>query len=129
MKNGHGRGGAALANAVRDLYELGQSDYTLEPIVLADQDGSPLTTIEPGDGVIFCCRRGEREIQLTEAFVEPDFTGFPRQIIPDLTFVILTLYHEKFKDLPVAFAPARLRDTLGELVSRAGLRQLRISES
>ncbi|RPI79093.1 MAG: phosphoglycerate mutase (2,3-diphosphoglycerate-independent), partial [Chloroflexi bacterium] len=41
----------------------------------------------------------------------------------------LTLYHEKFKDLPVAFAPARLRDTLGELVSRAGLRQLRISES
>lgn len=129
MKNGHSRGGAALASAVRELYELGQTDYSLEPVVLADQYGSPLTTIEPGDGVIFCCRRGEREIQLTEAFVEPDFTGFSRRIIPDLRFVILTLYHEKFKDLPVAFAPARLGDTLGKLVSRAGLRQLRISES
>jgi 2,3-bisphosphoglycerate-independent phosphoglycerate mutase len=39
------------------------------------------------------------------------------------------LYHEKFKDLPVAFAPTKVRDTLGEIVSRAGLRQLRVAES
>ena len=43
--------------------------------------------------------------------------------------MILTLYHDKFKDLPVAFAPARIQETLGEVVSRAGLRQLRVAES
>ena len=43
--------------------------------------------------------------------------------------MILTLYHEKFKDLPVAFAPSQITDTLGEVVSRAGLRQLHTAES
>jgi 2,3-bisphosphoglycerate-independent phosphoglycerate mutase len=123
------RGACALAEAVRELYAAGQTDYSLEPIVLVNAQDNPLGRIRPGEAVIFCCRRGEREIELTEAFTEPGFDRFPRPALPGLTFVILTLYHEKFKDLPVAFAPARVRDTLGELVARAGLRQLRTSES
>jgi 2,3-bisphosphoglycerate-independent phosphoglycerate mutase len=122
-------GGTALAKVVRDLYQEGQTDYSLEPIVLADADGQPIGCIKDGDAVIFCCRRGEREIQLTEAFTEPGFDRFPRPDFQDLTFVILTLYHEKFKDLPVAFAPTKAKATLGETVSRAGLRQLRVAES
>ena len=43
--------------------------------------------------------------------------------------MILTLYHEKFKDLPVAFAPSKIQDTLGEILSRNNLAQLHISES
>jgi 2,3-bisphosphoglycerate-independent phosphoglycerate mutase len=66
---------------------------------------------------------------LTEAFTEPGFDHFQRPDYKNLTFVILTLYHEKFKDLPVAFAPSRIPGTLGETVSRAGLRQLRTCES
>jgi 2,3-bisphosphoglycerate-independent phosphoglycerate mutase len=123
------RGGTALADAVRELYHQGQTDYSLEPIVLVDAQGNPVGRIRDGDAVIFCCRRGEREIQLTEAFVEPALDRFPRHVFKNLTFVILTLYHEKFKDLPVAFAPTRIKDTLGEIVSRANLRQLRIAES
>jgi 2,3-bisphosphoglycerate-independent phosphoglycerate mutase len=123
------RGGAALADAVRELYRQGQTDYSLEPIVLVNARGRLVGRIEDGDAVIFCCRRGEREIQLTEAFVEPGLDRFPRRDFEDLTFVILTLYHEKFKDLPVAFAPAKIKDTLGEIVSRAALRQLRVAES
>ena len=123
------RGSACLARAVRELYGEGQTDYSLDPIVLADAQGNPIGRIADGDTVIFCCRRGEREIQLTEAFTEPGFDRFQRQDLHDLTFVILTLYHEKFKDLPVAFAPAKIQGTLGETVSRAGLRQLRTAES
>jgi len=123
------RGGTALARTVRELYRAGQTDYYLEPIVLTDVDGQPLGRIRDGDAVIFCCRRGEREIQLTEAFTEPGFDRFPRPDFRNLAFVILTLYHEKFKDLPVAFAPTKARDTLGETVSRRGLRQLRVAES
>ena len=89
----------------------------------------PLGRIKDGDSVIFCCRRGEREIQLTEAFTEAGYDHFPRPDFQDLTFVILTLYHEKFKDLPVAFAPSKITDTLGEVISRAGLSQLHTAES
>jgi 2,3-bisphosphoglycerate-independent phosphoglycerate mutase len=123
------RGGTALANAVRDLYSEGQTDYAIEPLIMVGPDKQPIGRVADGDAVIFCCRRGERETELTEAFVEPDFPYFPRPVFKDLTFVILTLYHEKFKHLPVAFAPAKISDTLGETVSRAGLRQLRASES
>ena len=123
------RGGTVLADAVRGLYRQGQSDYLLEPIVLADVQGKPIGRIQDGDVVVFCCRRGEREIQLTEAFVEPGVDRFPRRDFQNLTFVLLTLYHEKFKDLPVAFAPTRIEDSLGEIISRAGLYQLRVAES
>lgn len=122
-------GGAALAAAVRKLYAEGGTDYSLEPVVLVDSAGSPLGRIAEGDSVVFCCRRGEREVELTEAFTAEDFAAFERRRLPGLRFVILTLYHEKFKDLPVAFAPSRLADTLGETISRAGLRQLRVAES
>lgn len=129
IKGHAGAGGASLAAAVRDLYAQGQSDYSLEPVVLVDEQGQPIGRVQDGDAVIFCCRRGEREVELTEAFTEIDFPHFPRQAFQDLKFVIFTLYHEKFKDLPVAFAPTRIKDTLGEVVSRAGLRQLRTAES
>jgi 2,3-bisphosphoglycerate-independent phosphoglycerate mutase len=123
------RGGTILAEAVRELYRQGQTDYSLEPVILVDEQDQPIGRIKDHDGVIFCCRRGDREIELTEAFIERDFTHFKRQVLHDINFVILTLYHEKFKDLPVAFAPADICDTLGEVVSRAHLRQLRVAES
>ncbi len=122
-------GGAALAQAVRAAYAAGQSDYGMEPLVLTDDQGAPVGPIGDGDAVVFCCRRGEREVQLTEAFVEPGFRHFPRRALRDLIFVTLTLYHDKFVNLPVAFAPAEVTETLGEAVSRAGLRQLRVAES
>jgi len=122
-------GATALAEAVRAAYRTGQTDYALEPLVAVDAEGAPVGRIAGGDAVVFCCRRGEREIQLTEAFTEPGFDRFPRSRLRNLTFVPLTLYHEKFKDLPVAFAPGQIPDTLGEIVSRTGLRQLRVAES
>jgi 2,3-bisphosphoglycerate-independent phosphoglycerate mutase len=123
------RGGAILAGAVRALYAEGQTDYWLEPLVLVDGGGRPLGLIQDGDAVVFCCRRGEREIQLTEAFVDPHLDRFPRKDLGDLLFVSLTLYHEKFRGMPVAFGPSSVEDTLGAVASRAGLRQVRIAES
>lgn len=122
-------GGTALGKAVRELYKQGQADYSLEPIILTDKLGNPIGRIKDGDAVVFCCRRGEREVQLTEAFTESGFDRFPRPDLQNLKFVLLTLYHEKFKDLPVAFPPSKVTDTLGEVISRAGLRQLHTAES
>ncbi len=129
MSNVSSIGGRALAEAVRKAYADGQTDYTMEPLVQVNADGTPAGAIEPGDAVIFCCRRGEREIELTDAFTAPDFPHFERKPLDDLEFVILTMYHEKYKDLPIAFAPSRISQTLAEQVSAAGLKQLHCSES
>jgi 2,3-bisphosphoglycerate-independent phosphoglycerate mutase len=122
------RGAAAIAEGVKALYAEGQTDYSLEPLILVNEAGRPLGRIADGDGVIFCCRRGEREIELTEAFTEIGFPHFTRPDFRNLTFVILTLYHEKFACLPVAFAPSKIKQTLAEVISAAGLRQLHTSE-
>jgi len=122
-------GGMLLGEEVRRRYAAGQTDYSMEPLVRFDAGGKPIGRIQAGDAVIFCCRRGEREVELTEAFTDPDFPYFDRPTIEDLNFVILTLYHEKFKDLPVAFAPVNVQQTLAEAVSIAGRSQLHCAES
>lgn len=49
MPTGHlTRGGIALAEAVRELYSQGQTDYSLEPIVLVDVQGNPAGCIQDG---------------------------------------------------------------------------------
>src|SRR5512140_2502401 len=110
-------GARALACGARDLYALGQTDYSFEPLGLTDPAGKPVGRIQDGDTVIFCCRRGEREIELTEAFTEPNFSQFQRPPLTHLPFIILTRYHDKFVHLPVAFAPTKISDSLGEVVS------------
>ena len=127
MPNEHG--GLALAKAVEAAYARGETDYSLPPMVRLDENGAPVGAIRDGDSVIFCCRRGEREIELTEAFTEADFNRFPRDFMPHLEFVIMTMYHEKFKQLPIAFAPEKVQKPLAQLISEAGLRQFHCAES
>ena len=122
-------GGEALARAVEQAYRSGGTDYSLEPLNLETADGAPVGTVRPGDAVIFCCRRGEREVELTDAFTDPNFTGFKRERISPLDFVILTMYHEKYTYLPIAFAPSKVRDTLAQVLSEAGKTQLHCAES
>ena len=122
-------GGRALAQAVENAYRQGQTDYFLEPMVRVDENGAPVGKIKDGDSVVFCCRRGEREIELTEAFTDPDFSRFPRDYMPGLEFVIMTMYHEKFKHLPIAFAPEKVEKPLAQVISEAGLKQFHCAES
>lgn len=123
------RGGLSVAKVVKGLYNEGQTDYFLEPIVVVNQRKEPIGRVSEGDTIFFCLRRGEREIQLTRAFADPNFNEFPRERFRNVTVVTLTLYHEMFSGLPVVFPTLKLDGTLGEVVSRKGLRQVRISES
>ena len=122
-------GGEALAKAVEAAYAQGQTDYSLEPMALVDEAGAPVGKIKDGDKVVFCCRRGEREIELTDAFTDPEFKHFERRQLQDLEFVIMTMYHEKFKNLPIAFAPERVQKPLAQVLSDAGLKQFHCAES
>ena len=122
------RGGAQLARAVEKAYQAGQDDYHLEPMVLVE-NGKPVGKIGDGDAAVFCCRRGEREIELTELFTDPDFNKVQRNQLKDLDFVIMTMYHDKFKDLPIAFAPSHVVKPLAQVLSEAGKNQFHCAES
>lgn len=117
-----------MTRKVESLYGEGQTDYLLPPLVLTGNEG-PLGRIKPGDSVIFCCRRGERELQLTQAFVDQNFDGFRRERLDPLTFVPLTLYHPALRHLPVAFAPRNVQETMGEVLSCRDLAQFHLAES
>ena len=122
-------GGDLLAGAVQKAYANGETDYYLEPLVRVDENGRPVGRIQEGNAVVFCCRRGEREIELTDAFVAAEFPHFKRTPPANLEFVILTMYHEKYAGRPIAFAPSTITGTLAETVSRSGMRQLHCAES
>ncbi len=122
-------GGDALARAVERIYaNNGGSEYGFEPMNLYDGDHA-VGLVKPGDGVIFCCRRGERETELTDAFTDPNFKGFERTMLDPLDFVILTMYSERYTYLPIAFAPSKVQKTLAEVLAANGKTQMHLAES
>ena len=111
-------------------YAAGITDEFVEPGTLAAPVGRPAgdgTRITDGDAVVFFNFRSDRGRQLTEAFTAAAFDGFERRRL-DLHYVTMTAYSAAF-DVPVAFGKDNLTDTLGEVVARAGLRQLRAAET
>ena len=119
-------------DAVRHAYEQGETDEFIKPVLLENTVCSPENGKGPlrdGDGVIFFNFRADRARELTRALTEKDFSFFDVSDRPTLsTYVTMTRYDETF-DLPVAFPPAHLKNILGQVVSQAGLRQLRIAET
>jgi 2,3-bisphosphoglycerate-independent phosphoglycerate mutase len=117
-----------MAQAVRAAYRAGQEDESLEPLVRVAPAGQPVGSIQDGDYVIFYDIRGEREVELTSSFVDREFPHFGRQPMA-VHFATMIEYHPDL-DVRVAFPPlGHLHDTLGEVVSRAGLHQAKVVES
>jgi len=115
---------ATAAAAVRQAYDRGETDEFVEPTVIDGGQG-----VKPQDGVFFFNFRPDRARQLTRAFVDRDFAGFNRRKgYLGVTFATMTQYDETLP-VPAAFLPEYIRNTVGEAVSKAGLRQLRIAET
>ena len=112
-------------HAVEASYADGVTDEFVKPVVCA-----PEGAVNPGDSVIFMNFRPDRAREMTYALSQADFDGFARkkEVFP-LRFVCTARYDEKLADLPVAFPPIELKNTLGEIASRNHLRQLRIAET
>lgn len=122
MTSGEGFGADTPEKAVQEGYSRGESDEFLKPTVV-DPEG----LVKDGDSIIFFNFRPDRARQITRAFVDEGFSQFDREGL-NIFFVCMTQYDETI-DVPVAFPVEYLEDTLGEVVSKAGLRQLRIAET
>ncbi|MCG6910219.1 MAG: 2,3-bisphosphoglycerate-independent phosphoglycerate mutase [Deltaproteobacteria bacterium] len=126
---GEGEPATEAVTAVKEAYAKGETDEFVSPIVLTDPQGDPAGMVRDGDGIIFFNFRADRARQITRAFTDGSFDGFDRTPVVALSrYVCMTLYDETF-DLPVAFEPIHLNNILGEIVSKNGLKQLRIAET
>ncbi|NJC25787.1 2,3-bisphosphoglycerate-independent phosphoglycerate mutase [Neolewinella antarctica] len=115
--------------AVRAAYDSGQTDEFIDPISVVDPDGSRVATIEPGDVVINFNFRTDRPRQITRALTQESFPEQQMTPVPDLHYVCLTQYDEKFRDVEVLFTPDDLNQTMGEVIAKAGKTQVRIAET
>ncbi|HET8774793.1 MAG TPA: 2,3-bisphosphoglycerate-independent phosphoglycerate mutase [Thermoanaerobaculia bacterium] len=113
---------------VRRFYGQGVTDEFMEPISVLTPEGSHRGRVEDGDALFFFNFRADRMRQIVTAFMDPAFDGFHRAVHPKVKLVTMNRYHEQF-DLPVLYPPPEVRNNLGEVLSRAGLRQLRIAET
>jgi len=115
--------------AIREAYSLGQEDEALEPIIKVDGLGRPKGRIADGSSVIFYDIRGEREVELTQSLVDRDFGHFSRLRPLRLHFVSMITYDPSLK-VGIAFpAQEKIRNTLVEVLARAGLRVAKVAES
>ncbi len=110
---------------IQDSYDAGENDEFIKPFLVGGDD----VCIGDGDGVFFFNFRADRARQISRAIFEADFAEFPRKKVPALAeFATMTQYESTFP-LPVAFPPESYENTLGEIISKAGLKQLRIAET
>ena len=126
---GEGEMAATSLHALERAYEREETDEFVRPTVIIDSSGRPRAVIGTDDAVIFFNFRPDRARQITRAFTDRNFTGFNRGENPPYPYFVCMTEYDATIDAPVAFPPDHLRLTLGEVVSQAGLKQLRIAET
>ncbi|MHB8471444.1 MAG: 2,3-bisphosphoglycerate-independent phosphoglycerate mutase [Gammaproteobacteria bacterium] len=123
LVHGAGHEAQSARAAIEMAYAADEGDEFIQPTVLPDAE-----PIKGGDAVVFFNFRNDRPRQLTAALAQQDFPLFDRGDFHPSTVTCLTEYDSQYR-LPVAFAPERPAVTLGDVVSRAGYRQLHCAET
>ncbi len=111
--------------AVKKRYAIKETDEFLKPLIFSRPNEQ---RIADGDVILFFNFRADRARQLSAAFLDAGFSGFDREVTPQVHYVTLTQY-DKTYGCPAVFDPQSLENILGEVVSRAGKTQLRIAET
>src|SRR6267143_88394 len=127
MVLGEGLKATSAISALEQAYARGEGDEFVLPTVI-ERPGED-AGIARGDTVIAYNFRPDRMRQLSRALADPAFDAFPRPRWPlDPDYVCMTSYDETFP-YPVLFTDEPLRGTIGEVVSRAGVKQVRMAET
>ena len=126
--HGQGTRSADPLDVLRASYAEGKTDEFIEPHVIIDAKGDPMPRIQEGDVVICFNFRTDRCRQITQVLTQQ---AFPDHNMRPLTlhYVTLTEYDTTYRDVDVVLRKDDLTNTLGEVISHAGLRQLRVAET
>ena len=117
-----------MAAAVQKSYDADVTDEFIKPVVRVDEAGNPVGTIRPNDVVVFFNYRNDRAKELSIVLTQQDMPEAGMHTLP-LYYCCMTPYDAKFTGLHILFDKENVPDTIGEWVSKQGLRQLRIAET
>lgn len=109
-------------------YQRDESDEFVPPTAIVGKDGE-IVHLDPEDSVVFMNFRADRAREISQAVTAPDFDKFERGCEPHTgCYVTLTEYHQDFT-YPIAYPSVDVKNGLGEVLSNAGLTQLRLAET
>ena len=127
LVKGEGLKANSAVKAIEDSYQKEVFDEFVEPTVICNGE-EPIAKIEENDSVIFFNFRPDRAREITRAIVDKEFNEFETKKM-NVYFVCFTNYDETMPNVHIAFKKETLHNTFGEVVSKAGLTQLRIAET
>jgi 2,3-bisphosphoglycerate-independent phosphoglycerate mutase len=125
--DGVGPAGTDPVEVIAQAYERNETDEFITPTVIV-RDGEPVAPMRNGDSLICFNYRADRMRQIVRALTQSDFDGFDVSDRPKLFVATMTAY-DRTVDLPVAFPPQSMANIVGEVVSAAGLKNLRTAET
>ncbi len=115
--------------ALDAAYERGEADEFVQPTIIVNAEGKPLTTVQSDDSMIFFNFRPDRVRQITRALASEEFSHFDRGTEPPGPHLATMTVYDRELPLPAAFTIDDLIMTLGEVYSRSNLGQMRIAET
>jgi 2,3-bisphosphoglycerate-independent phosphoglycerate mutase len=125
---GEGKATTDVVSAIEESYAEGITDEFIKPLVVVDEAGAPLAKIEKGDVVICFNYRTDRLRQMTIVFTQEDKQEFGMHTM-DVEWYTMTCYNANFKGVHVIYDKDNVKNTMGEVVSKAGRKQIRIAET
>ena len=125
LVEGKGKQATDLVKAMQESYDEGVTDEFIKPINNSAVDG----TIQEGDVIIFINFRNDRARELTQVLTQEDMPAEGMHTIKDLQYYCMTPYDANFKGVHILFPKENVQDTLGEYLSKKGLRQLHTAET
>jgi 2,3-bisphosphoglycerate-independent phosphoglycerate mutase len=128
LVHGTGEKSTDALKSIQQSYDANVTDEFIKPIVMVDAQQQPVATIKEGDVVLCFNFRTDRGRQITQALTQQDFPEQQMKALP-LYYITLTNYDDSFKDVKVIFDKDNLEKTIGEVVSLAGKKQIRIAET
>jgi len=122
----------SMLEAIDDLRQQNPKliDQDMDSFTIVDKSGKVKTTIQDGDAVLMMNFRGDRAIEITEAFEEPNFSGFERGITPNILYAGMMVYDED-KNLPELqlMGPTNVDYPLGRYLVDKKIKQFRLTET
>ncbi len=128
LVRGVGKEVTDFGSEIQKSYQEGITDEFLKPMIKVGADGKPLAVIEEDDVVICFNFRTDRCRQITEVLTQKDFLDYEMKKM-SLYYVTMTQYDKQFQNVKVVYTKDNLKMTLGEVVSKAGLKQIRLAET
>ncbi len=128
LVNGKGEKSTDIPSTVQKSYDSEITDEFLKPIIKVDDNGAPLTKIKDGDLVIFFNFRTDRGRELTQVLSQKNFHEHNMHKL-NLRYVTMTNYDDTFEGIDVIYGKDNIQQTLGEVLSSQGKKQIRIAET